>query len=130
MNFRVYTILEIPILEKEYELLIPIDRRIHNIITILVRNIPELSRNYYMNNKPNLYNKATGEKYDMNQIIKNSNIKTIFTTGKKSYNLYMKYCYKNTKILPIYLPSTSPANIGNYSLEDLVNEYKIILDYI
>ncbi len=67
---------------------------------------------------------------NINKIIKNSNIKTIFTTGKKSYNLYMKYCYKNTKILPIYLPSTSPANIGNYSLEDLVNEYKIILDYI
>ena len=67
---------------------------------------------------------------NINKIIKNSNIKTIFTTGKKSYNLYMKYCYKNTKILPIYLPSTSPANIGNYSLEDLVNEYKVILDYI
>ena len=67
---------------------------------------------------------------NINKIIKNSNIKTIFTTGKKSYNLYIKYCYKNTKILPIYLPSTSPANIGNYSLEDLVNKYKVILDYI
>ncbi len=76
MNFRVYVILEIPILDKEYELLIPIDQRIHNVITLLVRNIPELTHNYYANNKPSLYNKSSGEIYDMNMIIKDSNIKT------------------------------------------------------
>ena len=76
MNFRVYIIIETPILDKKYELLVPIDRRIHELINLLRKNIPELSENYYKEAEPNLYNKSTGEIYDMNLIIKNSNIKT------------------------------------------------------
>ena len=76
MNYRVYVIIEIPILDKRYELLVPIDRRIHELINLLIKNIPELAENYYKNNKPNLFNKSTGETYNMNLIIKNSNIKT------------------------------------------------------
>ena len=76
MNFRVYVMLEIPILDKKYELLVPIDRRIHDLVDILKTNIPELKENYYQNKTPNLYNKTSGEIYDMNQLIKNSNIKT------------------------------------------------------
>ena len=76
MNFRVNVIIEIPIIDEKYELLVPIDRRIHELIDILKKNIPGLNDNYYQNNKLNLYNKSTGEIYDMNQIIKNSNIKT------------------------------------------------------
>lgn len=76
MNFRVYIMLEIPILDKKYELLVPIDRRIHDLVDILTVNIPELKENYYQDRKPNLYNKISGELYDMNLIIKNSNIKT------------------------------------------------------
>lgn len=76
MNFRVYITLEVPIIEKEYELLVPIDRRIHDLISLLRSNIPELSENYYKNRVPNLYNKTTGKLYDMNEIIKDSSIKT------------------------------------------------------
>lgn len=76
MNFRVYIMLEVPILDKKYELLVPIDRRIHDLVEVLTVNIPELKENYYQNREPNLYNKTSGELYDMNQIIKNSNIKT------------------------------------------------------
>jgi len=35
MNFRVYVIVEIPIIDKKYELLVPIDRRIHELINLL-----------------------------------------------------------------------------------------------
>lgn len=76
MNFRVYIIVETPILDKKYELLVPIDRRIHELISLLKNNIPELSEHYYQEKQPSLYNKNSGEIYDMNQIIKNSNIKT------------------------------------------------------
>lgn len=76
MNFRVYVIIETPILDEKYELLVPIDRRIYEIIRLLKKNIPELSENYYKTNELSLYNKSTGELYDMNLIIKNSNIKT------------------------------------------------------
>ncbi|MBQ7790039.1 MAG: hypothetical protein IJ399_02120 [Bacilli bacterium] len=75
MDFRVYVIMEMPILDKKYELLIPIDRRIHDLITILKKAIPDLNRGYYSDNIPCMYNKSSGEMYDMNAIVKYSNIK-------------------------------------------------------
>lgn len=57
-------------------------------------------------------------------IIKNSNIKYIFCTGKLSYNLYQKH-YKDLNLKCYYLPSTSSAN-ATYSLKKLLTEYKII----
>ena len=75
MNFRVYMIVETPILDKKYELLVPIDRRIYELINLLKKNIPELSENYYQNKEPYLYNKSTGKMYDMNLLIKDSDIK-------------------------------------------------------
>lgn len=76
MNFRVYVILEVPIIDKKYELLVPIDRRIHDLIKLLKDNIPELNEKYYQQKTPSLFNKINGEMYDINQIIKNSDIKT------------------------------------------------------
>ncbi len=64
---------------------------------------------------------------DINKIIKNSNIKAIFCTGKKSYQIYTKY-FSNE--LPVYsLPSPSSAN-ANFSVDDLCREYEIIKIYL
>lgn len=76
MDFRVYVIIEVPIIDKKYEILVPIDRRIHDLISILKRAIPELNVGYYEKNTPNIYNKSSGEMYEINTIIKGSNIKT------------------------------------------------------
>ncbi len=62
-------------------------------------------------------------------ITNNSNIKVIFTNGKKAYEIYQKYIYPKTNITAICLSSTSPANALK-SLNDLVSEYSIILDYL
>jgi len=75
MDFRVYVIIEAPILDRKYELFVPSDRRIHDLLKILKNNIPELSQNYYEKNEPSIYSKSTGKVYDMNLIIKNSDIK-------------------------------------------------------
>ncbi len=75
MDFRVYVIIEIPILDKKYEVFVPVDRRIHDILSILQSNIPEIAEGYYKDNKANLYNKYTGKIYDLNLIIKDSDIK-------------------------------------------------------
>ena len=75
MDFRVYVIVEIPLIERKYELLVPIDRRIHDLIFLLKNNIPELSLDYYKDRLPYLYNKNSGQLYSMNLIIKDSNIK-------------------------------------------------------
>ena len=63
---------------------------------------------------------------DLSEILKNSNIKVIFTTGNKAYTLYKKYLEKETNIKAIPLPSTSPANNKKGILELLVKEYSII----
>lgn len=76
MDFRVYITLDIPILDEKYELLVPIDRRIHDLVDILKENIKGLKDNYYKDKMPNIFNKSSGELYDMNLIIKDSDIKT------------------------------------------------------
>ena len=53
---------------------------------------------------------------DLTPILENSKITKIYTTGKKAYELYEQYCYPKTGIHAIYLPSTSMANSGNYTL--------------
>lgn len=63
---------------------------------------------------------------NIHKIIKGTKIKHIFTTGKKAYTLYRKYCFENTKIEAIYLPSTSPLNCPTGIEEKLVKEYSII----
>lgn len=67
---------------------------------------------------------------DFSYILNHSNIETIFTVGKKAYNLYNKYCYKEIGIPAIYLPSTSPANCKKGIEEKLYNEFTKIKDYL
>lgn len=66
---------------------------------------------------------------DINTIINNSNIKYIFVLNKKALELYNKFLLEKTKIEAIYLPSTSSAN-ASFSLNKLIDEYKIIIDYL
>lgn len=66
---------------------------------------------------------------DLNKIIKNSSIKAIFTAGQKAYELYNKFCLKDTGIEAICLPSTSPANCPKGIEEKLKREYSKIKDY-
>ena len=66
---------------------------------------------------------------DLSEILNNSNIKVIFTTGNKAYSLYQKYLYPKTNIKAIPLPSTSPANVKAGIEDILFNEYSKIKDY-
>jgi len=60
---------------------------------------------------------------DIYRILNNSNIKSIYANGDKSYKLFKKY-FKNLEVTK--LPSTSPAN-AQYLLERLIEEWKVIL---
>lgn len=60
---------------------------------------------------------------DINWLLERTQIERIYTTGKKAYQLYQKYCYDKTKIPAIPLASTSPANCA-FKLEDLLIEYR------
>lgn len=62
---------------------------------------------------------------DIKSLIKQTKIKKIFTTGKKAYDLYNKYCLKDVGVPAFCLYSTSPANC-KINLEELVENYQII----
>ena len=57
-----------------------------------------------------------------------ASIKAIFTTGRKAYDLYNRFCLPNTGKKAFLLPSTSPANCA-CSLADLKKAYRVILPY-
>ncbi len=62
---------------------------------------------------------------DFDIILKDANIKAVFTTGRTAYNLFKKYTGKE----PIYLPSPSPTNCA-VKFDRLLNEYSVILKYL
>ncbi len=66
---------------------------------------------------------------DLATILDKASIKQIFTTGKKAHQIYQKYLYPIYKREDICLSSTSPANAKKH-LEDLVSEYKILLEFL
>lgn len=64
---------------------------------------------------------------DLSPITNNNKIKAIFITGKKAYETFIKNNSLDIKVF--YLPSPSGAN-AKLSLNDLVNYYKIILEFL
>ncbi|WP_461810560.1 DNA-deoxyinosine glycosylase [Faecalimonas sp.] len=62
---------------------------------------------------------------DLNMILRECQIKRIYTNGGTASRMYRKYCQNQTGLEDIKLPSTSPANVA-YSLERLVEEWDII----
>lgn len=66
---------------------------------------------------------------DLKEIIENSKVEQVFCNGGTSYKYYKKYHEKVLGIKAIKLPSTSPAN-ARYRLDDLIEEWKIIKDYL
>ena len=70
---------------------------------------------------------------DISVILDAADIKAIFLNGAKAYELFKKYCGgiedRNEPPAILKLPSTSPANAA-FSLERLIGEWKIILDYL
>ena len=64
---------------------------------------------------------------DISKILQESRITHIILNGKTATRLYNKFM-KNISIEVISLPSASPANAA-FSLEALINEYKIIKNF-
>lgn len=66
---------------------------------------------------------------DISEIIGNSKVSKVFCNGALSHKMYMKYIFPDTKIEAVKLPSTSPANAA-YSLDKLIEEWKVIKEYL
>ncbi len=62
-------------------------------------------------------------------ILSESDIRAIFTTGKKAYELYQRYCFPLTMRKALSLFSPSPANC-RISFEQICDNYRVILSYL
>ena len=62
---------------------------------------------------------------DISRILDQAPIQLICANGNKSWELYQKYLYPQTKREAVKLPSTSPANAA-FRLENLIEEWNII----
>ncbi|MCI7239108.1 MAG: DNA-deoxyinosine glycosylase [Anaerococcus sp.] len=66
---------------------------------------------------------------NLKEVVEASEIKEVFLNGATSYKYYKKFHYPKLGIKGVKLPSTSPAN-ARYRLDELIEEWKIILDYL
>lgn len=69
---RVY----VPKLEKNFEMWLPLNKRLCNIVNLLVKTIDDFCKGYYKpEGIPILYNKSTAEEYNLNLLLKDTNIR-------------------------------------------------------
>ena len=76
MKNKVLVELVVPEIEQNYMIYIPINKKIGNIIVLLNKSITELSNGLYVGtNKTSLYDKNTGIKYPINDLVRNTSIR-------------------------------------------------------
>ena len=75
MMNKVLVRLYVPALEKQYDAWIPLNRRIYNVTELLTKAVDDFSDGCYKpHSKPVLYNKLTGEPYNINLNVKEAGI--------------------------------------------------------
>ena len=76
MMNKILVKLYVPIIGGEYDIWIPLNKRIYNVINLLVKAVYEFSGGYYKpDTLPLLYDKSTAKPYELNQSIKETNIR-------------------------------------------------------
>jgi hypothetical protein len=76
MNNKVLVELVVPILEENYDVYIPVNRKIGDVIATLSKMVSEMSLGYFIaNNKNVLYSGDTGDIYPMDEMVINTDIR-------------------------------------------------------
>lgn len=76
MKNKILVELVVPTMEEKYDVYIPINKKIGNITILLAKVVAELSGGYYKQSEYNgLYNGDTGEKYPIDLLVRNSDIR-------------------------------------------------------
>lgn len=76
MKNKVLVELIVPTIESSFDVYLPINKRIGNIITLLNKTVAEFSDDCYEgNNHTSLYNRETSQKYDVNLLLYNTDIR-------------------------------------------------------
>jgi len=73
---KVLVKLYVPTIGKEYDIWIPLNRRVHSVVKLIVKSINEFTYGEYAPKKlPILYDKKNGKPYDINLTIGETNIR-------------------------------------------------------
>ena len=73
---KVLVKLYVPLLEEQYDIWLPLNKKISNVINLLIKAVNEFSGGYYNPAKmPVLYDRLTAKKIDVNLTVKESIIK-------------------------------------------------------
>ena len=76
MNNKVLVKVSLPVIEEQYEVWLPLNKRIYNIIVLIIKGVNDLrEENYQSEDIPILYNKLTGNHYDLNDRIQDTDIR-------------------------------------------------------
>ena len=72
---KVLVKLYVPALEAKYDMWIPLNRNIYEVIKLLMNSVNEINDEIYKpSNFPMLYDKSTGRIFDINLSVKENNI--------------------------------------------------------
>jgi hypothetical protein len=76
MKNKILVIVYVPMIEKEYDIYIPIVKKVGTVKNLITKFVEENSEGTFIDDGcKNLYDKLTGEKIDEQQFVKFSNIK-------------------------------------------------------
>ena len=76
MENKVLITLYVPYLDQKYDMYIPVNKRIYSIIDLIKMSLFELSEgNFDIKQEYELYNHDNGELYNMNVLVRDTNIK-------------------------------------------------------
>lgn len=66
----------VPDIDEKFNLFIPINKKIGNVVVLLNKSVFELTNGAFVGSKFTcLYNKNTGEKYAINDLVRNTDIR-------------------------------------------------------
>ncbi len=75
MNNKILIELEIPLIEKKYDLFIPINKKVGTIKRLIEEALVDLTDNaYVIKDDTNLYSKDNGAIYDVNKTVRDTDL--------------------------------------------------------
>ena len=76
MNNKILIELEIPLIEKRYDLFIPINKMVGTVKNLIENALVELTDSAYVpKDDSNFYSKETGEIFDVNKTVRDTNLR-------------------------------------------------------
>lgn len=75
-KYKILIELEIPLIEKKYDLFIPVNKKVGTIKKLIEQALVDLSDGaYVIAEDTNLYSKETGNVYDVNRTVRDTDLK-------------------------------------------------------